>query len=279
MPSGSHSSSGGGHFGGGGSFGGGSSSHGGGSFHSRGPMIFIWGGRRYSVPSKQSAIVRILTTLFVFALIFSIFTGIGLADSSNELKKIKADYEYYQSMVQNAEENSLYLTSAKITGRFYNDTADKYYLTYTIKTALDQTLEGETFCTYTLKESMQFEIGESVPVAVDSVTITLDTDSCLMDFKEMPIERLGEYTYTKGQITTTAIMTSIFGVASVGLLVASIVISVKYKELAPSTTKDDENKTQNSQPAEKENTWVCEYCGNVNDNKELHCTQCGAKHT
>ena len=150
MPSGSHRSSGGSHFSGGGSrssigsssrssssrggshFGGGPIRHR--SVHHTthvhiGPRRIYLGRRRYYY-GGENPLWPIAFTFMFFALIFALISGFELSTNREAITMIEADYAYYQDMIDHAFQDSRYQVDATVTGKYYNEYADKYYITY-----------------------------------------------------------------------------------------------------------------------------------------------------
>ena len=274
MPSGSHSGSGGSHFGGGSSSGshfGGGSRLGGGSVNAR-PIIFIHHGRRYSVRGGAQSAVSLMFVLCIFA-IFTIFFGVIMIPTANsQIKKIEADYTYYQAMIDYAEEHNAYLVTGKVTGKFYNEDCDKWYITYSIEIDEYTDLEGYTFSVYTFDEVSRFEINEYIAIAVDSVPITLDTDSIPMDYKDMPLTRDGEYVDAKQDKTAGVIVIVVASIVLVGLISGIVVIIIKKKQLVTDT-----NPTTNTSTNTAKEPTRCSYCGAILGENDKSCPTCGAK--
>lgn len=272
MPSGSHSGGGGSHFGGGSSdgshFGGGSHS---GSGHSVGPMIFMFGGRRYFVGGKARNIVSVLQTICVFVFIAIILSASTLSDSKQGIDKIEEDYAYYQSMISYAEAHNEYIVTGKVTGKFYNDDCDKWYITYSIKIDETSNLKGYTFSVYTLDEVSAFQIGNSIDIAVDSVPITLETDSIPLDYKDMPLSRDGEYVDFVSAKTKSIVALVIEVLALIGSIAGIVVVVLKNKQVVTDDKPESNTTSQTKEPTR------CAYCGAIVDENENTCHSCGAK--
>ena len=281
MPSGSHGGGGGSHFGGsgGGHFGGFSGSGGshytfGGSHYSgprrpgRAPIhfhFFYWGGRRYALAEDDNTKFR--SFLFAcFGILFAmIFVAIIIFASSGEMKKIKNDYDYYQDMIAYAEAHTEYLVEGKVEGKFYNEDYGKWYLTYTFLDENSREVEGYTFCIYTREEARDFVIGQTIELAVDSVPITQRTDSINMDYKDLPLERDGQYVSVK----RTLILTIVIEIALAGALAFCAVMAIKtFKAKAEPANKDG-----SISPKLK---YICTYCGAKLKEDDTTCPNCGS---
>lgn len=291
MPSGSHRSRGGSHFSGGGSRrsignsgsrGSSLSSRGGSHFHRStfghggvhhrthvhiGPRRIYLGRHRYYY-GGSSSLWPIAFVFILFALFFAFFNGASLSSNKDAIAMIESDYYYYQDMIDNAISDTRYQVDATVTGKYYNDYAGKYYITYKIEEA---NLEGETYSTYTLTETGQYRIGTTIKVAVDSIPVNMNTDSIPMHYKGMSIEADGEYSAIKKDISNNIIGLSI----SIGVIVLVIFISITYMY---KNSKVEDNKTKNESEKTITNDEVskCNYCGSIVDKKARKCPGCGA---
>lgn len=272
MPSGSHGGHAGGHGGGGSSFGrGGFGGRGSSSKRPARPMTFFFFGRHYYVPVGKSSIIR---SLYSFAFVVLIFVAIFMAplfSLKSDIDKIKVDREYYISMIENAEQNSDFLKTAKVADKFYHEDFKKWYITYTIQTDDGKALEGYTFSVYTLSEVNQFVIGQEIPVAVNSKIVTQETDSITMDYKDIPLENDGEYIQSTKQIKLLTSLSIIGGSASVILITTATVLLFKRMK------KNELEKTLEEDPNFKEEGVTrCKYCGSKVDSSDKSCKNCGA---
>lgn len=281
MPSGSHSGSSGSHSSGGSSWGGGSSRSSGygsssGSF--RPGHVYVHIGRsRYYLNGKPAVAQKLLSFLVVFAIFFIIIGAVNWSHNSNELSKIKEDYNYYQQMISYAEANPSHKKLGKITGKFYNEDCKKWYITYSLQTNFHTTLNGYSFSVYTLEELMtdEYAINAPISLAVDSSTVTSTTDSIPMDYKDMPLSRDGEWVeatkqvgIAKGFLFTGC---ALFVVGIVAIIVVSVKKGTKVNsEGAPISTSFETNTQPNL------TGWTCEYCGGYEPQAIKKCTQCGA---
>lgn len=283
MPSGSHGGSGGSHSSGGSSFGG-HSSHGG-SFSSRprGPMHFRWGRRVYVLPQKQSSIISKFIPWIVLSVFFAIFSSILLTSANYYLKKIRRDYDYYQDMIAVAEADENYIRTGYATDHFYNDDCGKWYFTY--KIARDDSrgawLEGYTYSCYTREEIKNYPIDSTITIVVNSKVVTDKTDSIPLHYKDMSIERDGEYTSNLKSKRIALTLVIISGLTFTTLIVVEIRLVVKYKQPAPSSTSNNNPTDTTANKSTTPNTKVfkrCEYCGKVSkDENAEKCPNCGAK--
>lgn len=299
MPSGSHR---GGH---GGSHGG---SHGGGGGHSSwsggrirggrsvGPrrIYFFWGRTRYVVGTTASAFISFMLVLFVFA-VFGIFVSSVLRSSaSSELRTIRQDYVYYHSMIEDAKANPNLIVNGVVKTKFYNDTVNKWYVTYKFEAADGSFVDGYTFALYSNEEAMKFKTNDIIPLAVDGVPITQETDSIPLDYESMPIEQDGYYNFYISQRKGAKIAQGVCIAFAVGFVAISIVIAITNKKradaaeggagssasapttpkkVAPVNNKEDEKVERDFD----ENVTYCQYCGATMKKGKLKCPECGAK--
>ena len=277
MPSGSHGGGGGGsHFGGGGSNFGGSSngSHFGGSYYhgpkrpGRAPIVFhyfYFGGHKYAIGNDDRTKIRSMIGacgVLLFMMIAIVFIIIA---SLNSVTKIKKDYAYYQDMIAYAEEHTNYLITGKIQTKYYNDDAGKWYLTYYFYTDDNVKVDGYTFSIYDDFEIKNFRSGDDIQLAVDSIPLTIDTDSINLDYKDMPLTKDGEYNNAVYNIKILIVVEIIL----TGVLTCLIVTIVKsYKKLAQ---KVDEN--GNGSIKYK---YICTYCGGKLTEDDKSCPHCGS---
>ena len=282
MPSGSHGGGGGGsHFGGGSSggshFGGGS--HSSGSFRPRGPRIIVFGGRRVYISSNRASAQSFLVILaFVLFFITTIF-GICMAGNLSDIKTIERDYNRYQSMIEYAESHDGYIIDAEFETFHYNDEVDKYYFYYSFRTATGSEMRGYTYSIYTFEEVRALEELGTIKIAVDSVPVTLSTDSIPIDYKNHTLEDDGEYANAKSAKTGTTVGFVVVLVAFVGTVVGLILTYTTAKPATEEIEKSlDKTSTEPNPTTAKQSelTWQCEYCGNVQSTSNSQCKQCGA---
>lgn len=275
MPSGSHSGSFGSHSSGGSSFGG--SHHSGGSHSSGGGFgtIFFFGSRSYNFKNKW-AVILIFAAFFLLIVAFSL---VASAASAKELiQKTETDYDYYQNMITFAEKNEDYLVTGKVKDKFFNQSAGKWFVTYIFKTT-DGTewVEGYTFSVYSANEAYNFIIGQDIELAVNSNPITKDTDSIPMDYKNMSLEKDGEYTNAKSQLVRSRIGYVLCFASSIGLIALTVVLEIK-KTKEQKLEKEAERQHELDMEAAKQNakTHICPYCGSKMPAEMHTCPNCGA---
>lgn len=276
MPSGS-GGGGGSHFGGGGGshFGGsgGSGRSSGGSRSSR-PIYFGFGGISYYVPLKQSSLIRLF---FIMALFFfvSVIPNVGSLRSTNsELKKIVSDRNRYIAMINNAEKNGDYIRQGKIIGRSYNSDCGKYYFSYIIETDDGDFLIGSSYSLYDDDEIALYTDGRILDFAVDSVPVTMRTDSIDLDYKYKSLSDDGEYAVRIRSRSRTLSLAITLCIAALGCAAVAAILffkNVRRKE-ADDAPPDDMPPDGNDGTAINR----CEYCGGVLKNGEVKCPNCGA---
>ncbi len=283
MPSGSHSGGhgggGGSHFGGGGSSGG--SHSGGGSSHNRGyrngRTVYYFGrgyGRRYMYSGAYSAF-SILRAIGIFLLVMGLVVLLTLTGYNSQLKNIKADYLYYQDMIEDAEEklaqgDDSYFVDGIIISKFKNDNCDKWYITYSFLDKDGRVVEGYTYSIYTWEQVKDMDNGDIIKLAVDSKPITQDTDSINVDYKNTTLMDDGEYAKIVSNKKNTRNVSIVFICIAVALIGSSIIIRVKASK---KVTDDGQDSTNSSNDGYRR----CRFCDRFLDGDETYCKDCGAK--
>lgn len=288
MPSGSHGGSRGSHSSGGSrsSFGGGRSSFGGSHHRHHGNTIFMhhghprrfrWGHRYYIYSSGSQSILTLFMALLGFAFFFIFMQGVTLSAYKDDLVLIEEDYYYYQDMISYAEahRDEGYIVDATVTGKFYNDDAEKYYITYKIRTDSGLWLKGYTYSCYTLAQASNFRVNTTIEVAVDSVPITSSTDSITLDYKNMSLENDGEYVNTKNKIKSLRTTIGITVAIGLAILAGAILYAYKKKELAEEKEAKEEKEKEEARELNSTTT-QCAYCGATYSKSEKKCHCCGA---
>lgn len=289
MPSGSHGGSRGSHSSGGsrsgGSFGGGRSSFGGrhsgssfggsGGFHPR-PRRFRWGGHYYVVTSGTQSILMIMLFFIMFFGMFAFSNGINRSVLKEEISLIEQDYIYYQDMIDYAEsqggESTGYIVNATVTGKYYNADAERYYFVYEIELPnTSRDLEGYTYSCYTITEASIYRVGDVMKVAVESPNITINTDSINMDYKDMPLERDGEYLAAKSSLKSATTSMIIFILVDVAIVAIGVFVVIKKKQLA-----EEKEAKEEKVKAEANADVYCSYCGSVVSKNTTKCPNCGS---
>lgn len=293
MPSGSHGGH--SHSGGvriGGSRSSHSSSRGGFHYHG-GPWRFHFWGHHYIVPTRYSGIMSLFAVVMVFA-IFFIFAGcLMLADGQSDMDKAKRDYDRYQAMIAYARENPELLVTGTIENHYYDDEAEKWYLTYTFPTNDGGSVEGESYPVYTWADLQQaiYRVGAKIELALDRVPENEydDVDSVPTDYADMPLERDGFYANAKNSKQAGQIMLTVAAIAFGASLVLNILIfaTTKKREEATSTVGQatatgnapTNNTATNPTPSanSERKSMYCAYCGTLLETSDKKCPSCGAK--
>lgn len=275
MPSGSHRCSPGGHSSGGSSMGGGRNSNnwGGGrnsssSSRMSGNYTFHFFGKTYSTSHNNKITSTILSVLFLF-IFFAIMGLTFLFDGKADIKVSKVDREYYLQMIEYAEEHPEFQKEGVVTGRFYNDDADKWYFEYAIDyvgtDGLIHELKGYTFSVYTFAEISEVVVGDRLIFAVNNKDVNELTDSINMDYKDIPLSADGTYVSAK---TTVKV--------GIGCLIASCIILVIGIFAIAKTCKKELVEVATTKSSEKDKINSCEYCGRIFKDNETYCSSCGA---
>ena len=181
-------------------------------------------------------------------------------------------------MIVEAElDPNTYIVDAIVTGRFYEDNYDKYYITYKIpldnaEYTGDLYVAGYSFSVYDKEEIEQFSVGDLIDVAIDTPGVFTYTDSVPMDYKDMPIEKDGEY---QKAASTQRVLRTIFLsaiVLGVGWVIVFIVLTKKAEKEYVKAHPVNASVVKKADAAN-----YCEYCGTymVRDNNPK-CPACGA---
>ena len=288
MPSGMHGGGGGGsHFGGGGASGGhhyssGGGYHGGGGFHWFFPATFMLFGRRHHISSERQPLFSLVSFFLIITIFAAIISGLLWWSSGDKIETIKVDYEYYQDMIEHAENNPQYVKEAIVVSHMYNENCGKWYYTYQIeKDEIDGFgdsgyLSGYTYSIYTRQEILDIPVDTIVQVAVDSETVRKTTDSVPLDHKNIPLERIGEYAESTQtfKISKIVCIVSISGLIILIVLLIVMVAKSRENEEVPADTIPSQQA-----PRERETTpslAKCPYCGARLGKNDIHCPDCGA---
>lgn len=274
MPSGSHGGSSGSHSSGGSSFGGGGSSWNGSShsYHRSGSRTFIFWGRPYSVSGGFGILSFFCSVICVFAFV-AVFGGFVIAGTEkSDLNKIEEDYAYYQDLIDLG-----HTTNATVTDMFAK--YGKYYITYKIdipNSTID--LEGYSYSVYTREEAFALLSQGTITVALNHPVenINLNTDSVPIDYKDMQIERDGEYLQTKQSIKTGIIV----GCVSLGAIILSMIVNFIAIKKSNSTSRATISNTK-TEPVissqAKSSPRYCKYCGAEIPEGKTKCSSCGSR--
>lgn len=256
------------------SFGGSSRSYGGGFHrHHHGPIRIRFGRRYYVYTGRSSGVLGLLVVLFFFLFFGTLITNMNKNAAKAEIVNLEVEYDYYQNMIDYAKEHTEYQVDAKVTGKFFDDSMDKWYFTYELETANGRgSLEGYTFTHYTTTETYRIVVGQNISVAVDSVPVNYQTDSINMDYDNVALEDIGEYVVAKKSARTSTIVWVVFVILDIAI-VAGIGLYI-FKKMK----KEDEKevKKEESAPVSDSNVICCKYCGTISDKGTKKCPGCGA---
>ena len=301
MPSGSHSSGGGGsHFGGGSS---GGSHFGGFSRSSRGnstnlgPRVVVFGGRRYIVSGQRRTGLYALMFAIV-VLVFALFSGCLITNGAKQsIQTIKDDYARYQQMITYAETNTEYQIKAVITDSFKHESG-KYYITYAfplntvVETNLwsnyledlaDNTVEnnwvlGYSYSVYSLEQVSTSGLmkGDIINLAINNknTEVNKDTDSIPFDYKDMPLTQDGEYLEAKHSKKIGPIVITVAVVLIAGCVVGMVFV-VKTSKLEEEAKAEQTATAQTNAPTSQPKQRLCAYCGAAIESDAKKCPNCG----
>lgn len=281
MPSGSHGGSIGSHSSGGSSYGGGSSYSGGsdygggygggGHIHHRHIRFYRRGGIYFYTQRDFTAIILVLFAIISSILFFTIAISNYYA-SVMTVKKIETDYNYYQQMILNAENDTEYQTIAEVKDHFYNMNADKWYFTYTFYTDNSQEVEGYTYSIYEYTDLISnFAIGTDITIAVNMREITEDTDSIPMAYKDTTLSQDGEYNLAIKDKNSKLL--GIFGIAFMIIMFVAVEILL-IKRIKKETEESQKEIEKVEKQAEVKR---CKYCQSIIKDNKTNCSNCGAK--
>ena len=279
MPSGSHGGSSGSH---GGFRGGGGSSFGGGGFRRsgssghvtpRGPRHIRWFGGRTIIISTGRQNLLSFIAFFVVCCIMCAVAGFSSASTTkSDLVMIEEEQRYYLSMVSDAEADPDLQTTGKVTGVFYKQEYEKYYITYEFYSG-SATYSGYTFSIYTLESAPKK--GTEILLAIDDEVIDSSTDSVPMDYKNYTLEDDGEYMMLKERLSYNRAI-GFGGIAGVILLVGGAVLVVATAKKKEAEEKAETEKKEEEKQQEEERKKYCQYCGSKVNPEDVTCGQCGA---
>ena len=153
-------------------------------------------------------------------------------------------------------------------------------------------LEGYSFSVYTLSTAPR--IDDTIKVAVNSATVTLDTDSIPMDYKDIPLSEDGEYIVALQNRQTRNILFIVSAICFVGGIAVYVTLTVKtrndYNSKKASHPKEVERKTAPKSAPDKtedigtnfddpfaKNYFKCPKCGADVLADQKNCSICGTK--
>lgn len=248
--------------------------YGGSHYHYPRRIRFRFGGRYYVYSSGTTSALTMLFIFLGFALLFTFGINLGRQDAMQDIRIIETDYAYYQSMIDEAKSGEGAIVDATVRGKFYNDYADKWYIVYTIPTEYGGDLEGYTYSCYTLGEVNRYRPGSTIRVAVDSVPITMETDSIDMDYENTTLEDDGEYIAKQDElveVTTTYVIAILIDLSLAAIIV---VVLLKKKQVEGQSTKKQVSTTTTTTATSTDK--YCDYCGSLIEKGSKKCSSCGA---
>ncbi len=284
MPSGHGGGGGGSH---GGSFGGGGShgSFGGGGSHSSsfsnsshsysscrgssslhfGPRIVHYGRSTVVLSSNSSSAVGAFIVLLIISIAFILFSSIGISSSKKLMEVCRQDREYYLDMIENAEQTPSLMKSALVTGVYYNENFNRYYIEYTFSTPSVSSINGSSYSVYKTKLSAP-QYGQHIDLAIDSNVLS-DPDSTPVDYKNFKLEDDGEYLYHLSQVTASSV-TLVIGIFGTVFSIIAIVVTIQKAK------KKEEEIKSTPKPETTEKAYYCQYCGSKCSPTDLKCPNC-----
>lgn len=284
MPSGSHA---GGRSGGGGGFSGGGGGRGGSSRSiRRGPrsvrMYGFFGPRVYVGPSYISRYesISLAMAMVGFFLFMMVFAVIGMSVNIGEKERL---YDYYQLMIDLAEENDKFAT-ARVNG--YYESNGKYYLTYEFDSTTSlqpYEVDGYTYSVYTLEEAARLYDQRNITIVYDSPKgeLSYETDSIPYDYKDTVLTDDADY-------NSDIFLRNVFGFIVAGLVVAEVALGasmvhhVKKTQRetdrvysAPTVSRESIDTATATKTEDKPR--YCTYCGSMVDKTDKKCSCCGSR--
>ena len=195
--------------------------------------------------------------------------GMTHFSSFNRLMNVKkADYAYYQNMIENAEENPEYMTTGKVTYIQYDQEVNAYYFDYTV--------EDRHFSTFACYDDFSIPLlGADISVALSCPVSEFDqyTDSMPVSYKETTLEDDGEYLSLRGD-RFVGVGFAAFGAVFIIIGVVMIIRTIKSNK-----TEEVKEPSVNDTipPVVEKTTKYCNYCGAENDKSRRKCHSCGAR--
>lgn len=239
------------------------------------------GGGYYSSSGPAGFSVCVFFAVFAIIVAFTMF--IGLANVNQDLRYIQEDYNYYQSMIDNAKEDTSLQVNAKIDDILYNADYNKYYIQYsfqlTFKTGGScRYTYQETFCIYNDNVFETYEIGDDYLIAVSQNTDRWrGVDSINMDYEFTTLEDDGEYVKAQGNKT----LFTCLGIAAVAVAISLFILNAvlakkKAKKTAESEQQITPDTTMLGGTSATKTEYKCKYCGCILKEGEITCSKCGA---
>lgn len=239
-------------------------------------VVFLGNGTGY-IASWADRLFSIFTSLFVIGLIASIFTMFFGLSYKDDMKLIKEEHSYYCSVIDYAEANTDYLIDGVIMGKVLNTDCNKYYIRYYFTSYSGKRIENTTFSIYTKEQADAFISGATIKLAVDSLPLTLQTDSINVDYKNSKLTDDGEYVKAEKKFKTFTTVSVSIGVVSVIILITGIVVRAKATNRKGEDEYEEQSSTPSTTPTQEFNTQkFCCYCGG-RINSSIYCPYCGEK--
>ena len=170
---------------------------------------------------------RVVTSIFVWLLLIVEFVfGILLSNFKANVGFIEHDYYRYQKMIENAEYQrdtygiDDYFVMGEVVSYRYNANAGKYYINYIFKDDDGANVHGYTYSIYAKEEAIVLYNQGYISLVVDDRIITQMTDSINYDYKNMPMEKDGEYEKAINNYKRFKVVLIVFSISSgVGILI------------------------------------------------------------
>ena len=261
-----------------------------------GPSVVVINGRRYNRTRSKGGTISTFFIMFfcVIAFMVLMFGIVMFSNGNNQTEYIMQDYRYYQNMIARAEivneaGEYPYKAKAQITAQKFNPEAKKWYIEYQIPlTGMLGYLEGESYAIYDDNEIMSpaLAVDSYIDVAVSSSTITFNTDSIPMDYKNIAPEKDGQYANALSLTTNGRNMMIGAGVGMAVLVLLAIVLNKATSKLTEvkeeSANPEPAKGKKTDAPDKKTDSYddevsYCQYCGARIKKSTKKCPQCGAK--
>ena len=249
-----------------------SGGYGGVHVHHRHPIRIRFGRRYYVYSGRSQTVLRLLMVLFIFLLFGTVITNATKNAAKNEIATLEEERVYYLNMIDYAKQHSDYQKQAEVTGRFYDESANKWFITYSIKYNDGYSrLSGYTFAQYSSSDIYSIIVGDEITVAVDNKRVNFQTDSINMDYENVELEDIGEYISAKKSFRNNTIAWTIFVVLDVATVSGIVLYAYKKKQLEDEKEEKEEKKAAQAAARSR-----CRYCGSSLSSTDKKCPCCGA---
>ncbi len=261
---------------------GGSSRGGFGGHHHHSHTVYI-GPRRhhhhyyggYGYGGSSSPLSGLIAVMIFFAIFLGI-AGLGLrgniAQEQEWVDEAIQDYNYYQDLIENAEEKG-YIHEGIVVNKYYDNEVDKYYIEYRL---VPGGLKYETFSVYTYEEAMALQNGGPIELALDrkfDVRYVNEIESIDVAFKNVELEEFSLYVITDGD--TSSLKTASFVCLTIsGVLIVLVIVIVVKSSKKSSTSTTSSTSTSGPIPSSSSS---CKYCGTIHEPGTKKCNNCGAQ--